>query len=72
MSNKFYDGQPLDAIYFANGEQVTVVDSMGCISLKVVMESGQMAEVPWALATYDNSSPRKWNLATIEGVMLKE
>ena len=42
----------------------------GVMGIKVSMEGGQMAEVPWAVVMYLNGSCTKHNLVLVSGVEL--
>ena len=67
MSENFKQGQLLKSIYACQGEGLEIYYMTGknhCESISVVMESGQMAGVPWACITFDDGRPqRKVNLA---------
>jgi len=42
-----------------------------CLSLTVIMEKGQMGEVPWIKAEYDDGTTRMYNVALLQGYSLK-
>lgn len=42
-----------------------------CLSLTVVMEKGQMGEVPWVKAEYDDGTTKVYNVALLQGYSLK-
>ena len=68
----FYEGQMLKAIFWPDGTDITTGNG-DCQSIKVLMEKGQMSEVPWALATFktgDEIRQHKYNLAHAEGITL--
>jgi len=67
---EFFEGQELSDIWWdATGEYITV-GSGGVVSIKVCMESGQMAGVPWAVAFKGDGRCLKYNLALASGVEL--
>lgn len=69
MDMKFHRGQKLKALYWANGSEITV--GLGtCEDIEVIMENGQMAGVPWALARHSDGIILKHNLAKVESVKL--
>ena len=68
QDKRFCNGQELKAIYFPDGESVTV--EMTATRIEIVMENGQAAGVPWAYVIYKNGDIRKYNLALVEGVLL--
>lgn len=41
-----------------------------CLSLTVVMEKGQMGEVPWVRAEFDDGAIRMYNVALLQGYTL--
>lgn len=73
-------GQLLEMIW-AKGMQIQVdaFDIYGgigrgatCLSLTVFMEKGQMGEVPWVRAEFDEVPTRMYNVALLQGYSLKE
>lgn len=64
---KFYCGQKLKALYFTDGDDIHADDNT---TITVIMETGQMAMVPWALVD-SGDSVHKWNLALVLGVELE-
>ncbi len=68
--SRFVRGQKVEAIWWEEGVAIEV-GQCGCESITVVMENGQMAEVPWfeviyaADSVYDSA---KHNGALISGV----
>ena len=60
----------LKRIEWNNGNQYVQVGKMGCVSITVVMVDGQMAGVPWALATYDDGDKVLHNIALCESVII--
>ena len=64
---KFKEGQKIKMLCW-NGD--CSIDNQYC-SIEVIMENGQMAEVPWALATYTNGRVDKFNLAKMDSVQLE-
>lgn len=68
MAKDFYQGQKLKSIDWP--EARCEVGSFNCTDIEVVMENGQMAGVPWALATYEDGTQFKHNLALAESVKL--
>ena len=67
VNNYFYDGQMLKAIYPGDMPSHRVGE-VGCKSIIVVMESGQMDLVPWAIAVGEDGTRVKYNLALCESV----
>lgn len=72
----FKDGQILKSIIWEQGEALQVKDIAqfpdDCVSIIVVMENGQMAGFPWALATFKNGKRIKYNLAKADAVRLED
>lgn len=74
---EFFEGMELTEIWW-NSENIMfdnllVGQSTGSrkvVSIKVSMEYGQMAAVPWAVVFFDNGSCIKCNLALATGVEL--
>lgn len=66
--SKFYSGQKILSVFWDDGE--TKAGKFGCISIEIVMEAGQLADVPWALAKYEDGRTFKYNLAQVQGVLL--
>jgi len=70
---EFFEGQELSRIWI-DGEEVMYSDIKvghnGVISIKVTMEYGQMAGVPWAVVMYLDGACTKHNLALVSGVEL--
>jgi hypothetical protein len=69
MSNQFYEGQEVKAIFWPNDDRVEV-GQFGVEKIVVVHECGQMAGVPW-FAVYKNGKiDQKFNAASLDGVDL--
>jgi len=64
----FKEGDKVSAIIFSEG--AFRVGSGKCTSIKVVMENGQMAGVPWFEVYEGETMKSKWNGALLEGVEL--
>jgi len=64
---EFFEGQELVAVWWNEGEAIRAGKG-SVVSVKVSMESGQMAGVPWAVVFYDDGSCTKHNLALASGV----
>jgi hypothetical protein len=77
---RFREGQRLVSVFgpvdYAGGQVGARVGhpsaAYGADSIKVVMESGQMAEVPWALCRMSDGRILKLNLALMEEVELAQ
>jgi len=67
--SRFQEGQLIESIFFSD-KGVIAIGKYGCQSIKVVMENGQRAAVPWFLVKYDDKPPQKYNAALVEGVCL--
>jgi len=70
---EFFEGQVLSHIWWDGTELMhseITVGKNGVVSIKVSMECGQMAGVPWAVVFYDDGSCTKHNLAMASGVEL--
>lgn len=65
---EFHNGQKLKALCFSDDENINASDTL---TIAVLMESGQMAGVPWAVVE-DAGRVWKWNLALVLGVELEE
>ncbi len=75
MSRVFTEGQKITSITgpWCETEQTAAYYQVGhqnCTSISIVMEPGQMARVPWAIAEYSDKPPFKINLAMMEEVEL--
>jgi len=69
MSRMFFDGQELQAIFWPNDEEtIRAGINTNITSIEVVMESGQMAGVPWAIVSMRDGRQYKYNLALAKGV----
>ena len=66
---EFFEGQELSQIWWKQGEAARVGHN-SVVSIKVCMECGQMAGVPWAIVFYENGRATKYNLALVSGVEL--
>jgi hypothetical protein len=66
----FYDGQQLLGILCPDGSKIRVGKDE-CESITVIMESGQMAGVPWAMVVRSGNRVYKYNLALAEGVRIR-
>lgn len=72
---RFKNGQKLKEVFW-NESSVVVRDKAlsedfpYCVDIEVVMESGQMSGVPWAVATFSDGTIRKYNIALAGGVSL--
>lgn len=71
MSKTFETGQKLRSIFWEQDTSMEVGKG-GCIDIEVVFENGQMAGVPWALATFKEAPQHKYNLARADGVSYPE
>ena len=63
----FRNGQKLKALFFPDNEDIHASDTL---TITILMESGQMAGVPWAVVE-DAGRVWKWNLALMLGVELE-
>lgn len=63
----FKEGQELKAIFWPEGGEIEVGKSK-CTRIVVVMETGQMARVPWFEVWKDGKSVAKYNGALVEGI----
>jgi len=73
--SKFKNGQLVKSISLAGGGTYflvggTVVGDKKITDIKVVMENGQMEEVPWFEVWVDDKPVSKWNGSMLEGVEL--
>lgn len=71
MTDKFCDGQKLKRLVFSNNEVLVIgAGPVGdCITdIRVSMENGQIAPVPWFVVTWNSGKTQKWNGALVEGV----
>lgn len=66
-THEFHNGQKLKALLFPDDENI---NASGTLTITVLMESGQMAGVPWAVVE-DAGRVWKWNLALVLGVELE-
>ncbi len=66
----FFDGQPLQSLWWDNGANGHQVGSNGVDSIEVAMEPGQMAGVHWAYVKRIDQADVKVNLALCEEVYL--
>ncbi|KKN35458.1 hypothetical protein LCGC14_0783610 [marine sediment metagenome] len=66
---EFFEGQAISTIHLNNEEYISVRQK-GVSSIKIVMETGQMARVPWAIVFYDDCRWIKHNLAKVSSVEL--
>jgi hypothetical protein len=67
---RFYEGQNnIKTITFANGDCITVKENE---EIKVIMEYGQMAAVPWFGYFKKDILISKWNAAKCEGVYFNQ
>lgn len=65
--SSFEEGDAISALFFKD-DQAIRVGMAKCTAIKVVMENGQMAAIPW-FEVYEGESLRsKWNGALLEGV----
>lgn len=64
---QFKEGDKLVGIIFENNEMIRV--GADCDDIIVVMESGQMAGVPWFEVWRDGRIISKWNAAKCDGVL---
>ena len=70
--DRFCAGQFVQTIFWEDGTYIER-GKADCVSIKVVMENGQMAGVPWFLVTYTPESglrTTKHNGASVAGVQL--
>lgn len=67
IATPFTNGMKLKAIHFADGEDIYADEST---QITIIMESGQMGNVPWALVD-DGHQMHQWNLALVLGVELE-
>ncbi len=65
--HEFHNGQKLKALHFADGEDIFANSGT---TITVIMESGQMAGVAWAMVE-GGGRLHKWNLALVLGVELE-
>ena len=73
MDGSLLPGQLLQAIWTKNLR--VEVDTMSfdmeplvtCLSLIVFMEKGQMSEVPWVKAEFDDGTTKMFNVAMLQG-----
>jgi hypothetical protein len=72
MSDReFKKGQKLHRVWYNNSEEWYGMNDSNVDTIEVVMESGQMAGVPWAVVTFKNGRPpTKLNLALCNQVDL--
>lgn len=72
MTTQFYQGQMLKSVWWDSGQAGFQLgnESFDAKSIEVVMESGQMAGVPWAYIIRNNGTHHKVNLAMVESVEL--
>ena len=68
---KFHDGQKLQFLEWNGGTCRVAVGDYGCVSLKVVMENGQLDKVAWAIARHKDGTVVKHNLSHCESVGTK-
>ena len=67
----FKDGQELKALILTQDGKTISVGMRQVISIKVVMQNGQMDLVPWFLVTFENHFPcDMYNAALVAGVEL--
>ncbi len=67
----FHEGQELAGILTTGDYLDIFAGSDECESIVVVMESGQMSGVPWAVVTFETGRIEKYNLALIEAVVVR-
>lgn len=66
-------GQEIERIIFPATpieQQVIAIGQHGVIDIRVQMQNGQMAPVPWFEVLYENGSQQLWNAAHCEGITL--
>jgi hypothetical protein len=63
---KFKDGMKLKSVFLSVEEEVTVGRN-NITEITIVMQHGQMSEVPWAKVTMDGTV-YMYNLALVQGV----
>ena len=64
---RFKEGEEIKCIFWPDGEKCKV-GSNGVERITVVMEYGQMAEVPWFAVWKDGKVKAKYNGAMLEGI----
>ena len=69
---EYFEEQALLGIYwdYWSGEKECRVGQNGVVSIKISMECGQMAAVPWAVVFYEDGRCVKHNMALIASVEL--
>lgn len=73
MSHELREGVELSAIYFGGEEGSHYkVGVMGCFSIIVAEQLGQIGMVPWAKVSVENEPIHLVNLASVELVTFKE
>jgi len=66
--NDFYAGQDnIEIIFISQTERIRATEN---VKIKVVMEYGQMAGVPWFEVSENGVPISKWNAALCQGVKL--
>jgi len=68
MKSSLKEGAKLKAIWFPDDSEYTVGKNVEDIT--VVMEKGQMAEVPWLLVKVNETTTVQINAANVTGVTL--
>ncbi len=68
---KFREGQKVKSVFWPEGGELCA-GSADVISLRITMQNGQMAEVPWLEVFYTDGRRTLFNLALVEGVQISE
>lgn len=71
MSNFKHGDDNIASLHWSNGDEVDLSNSDYCDNITVVMEYGQMSEVPWFALWKDGQIISKHNAFLVESVVLK-